>query len=158
MKRVRRKLRKLKRFARLPGSDRALTAEAALLLCVARLWLVLVPFEKVAGKLGTSYPASEPNHRVAPMSEEQALLARRVSEAVQRAAKNVPSRAVCIHQAIAAKIMLARRGIASTMHFGVQKGSPASDGMRAHAWLDAADVEITGYGEAAQFTEIAYFV
>lgn len=157
--RVRRKYKKLQRFSRLPLADRLLTIEAAIFLAIARTWLLVVPFRKIAETLGTSHSASASNHVLAPVSEEQDEKAKRISEAVKRAAKNIPVHAVCIQQAIAAKIMLERRGIHCVMHFGVARGLPDSGAaLRAHAWLRTANVEITGFPLDDDLREIAYFV
>jgi len=157
--RVRRKYRKLQRFSRLPVTDRILTFEAAVFLAVARTWLLVVPFRKIAETLGTSHPASAPRKDLATNSEQDDQIARQISEAVKRAAKNIPVHAVCIQQAIAAKMMLERRGIPCIMHFGVARGLPDSgDALRAHAWLQTANVEITGFPLDEDLREIAYFV
>lgn len=157
--RVRRKYRKLQRFSRLPLPDRVMTFEAAIFLAIARTWLLAVPFRKIAETLGTSHPATVPAEALVPGSPDQDEVARRVSEAVKKAAKNVPLHAVCIQQAIAAKLMLRRRGIRSVMHFGVARGLPDSgDALRAHAWLRTANVEITGFPLDDDLTEIAYFL
>jgi len=68
----------------------------------------------------------------------------------------VPFNAVCLPQAMTARIMLKRRGVGSVLHFGAAKGEQKP--LDAHAWLDAAGVEVTGYPVAAKFTEIACFV
>ena len=154
---VRRRVNKLGRFSRLHPTDRVLTYEAAVVMWMARLWLALVPFRRVAEKLGTSYPASVPNNKLAPTSLEEDELAERIGEAVRRASKNVPYKAVCIQQAVAARIMLGRRGIPSVMHFGVGR-SPELEQMKAHAWLVTANVEVTGFPLDDNLTEIAYFV
>lgn len=157
--RVRRKYKKLQRFSRLPVTDRILTFEAAIFLALARTWLLIVPFRKIAETLGTSHPASVPRNDPAPTSEGDDEISRRISEAVKRAAKNIPLHAVCIQQAIAAKMMLQRRGIPCVMHFGVARGLPDSgDALRAHAWLQTANVEVTGFPLDDDLREIAYFV
>ena len=154
---VRRRMNKLGRFSKLTPSDRMLTYEAAVVMWAARLWLQFVPFRKVAERLGKSYPAAAPRDLLAPTSEHDDIVARQVSEAVVRASKNVPYKAVCIQQAVTAKIMLGRRGIPSVMHFGVGR-SPEEREMRAHAWLATANVEVTGFPIDEGLTEIAYFV
>jgi hypothetical protein len=56
-------------------------------------------------------------------------------------------------------MMLGRRGIPSIMHFGVARS--ASGGrivLKAHAWLEAPPVEVTGLDEAPEYQEIARFV
>jgi hypothetical protein len=42
------------------------------------------------------------------------------------------------------------------LHFGAAKGKDKP--IDAHAWLDAAGIEVTGYPVARQFAEIACFV
>ena len=73
-----------------------------------------------------------------------------------RSARYLPFKAVCLPQAMAARVMLKRRGVASVMHFGAARGQDKP--LDAHAWLDAAGVEVTGYPVAINFTEIARFV
>ena len=73
-----------------------------------------------------------------------------------RAARYVPFKAVCLPQAMAARVMLERRGVKSVMHFGAAKGTDKP--LDAHAWLDAAGVKVTGYPVAENFAEIACFV
>ncbi len=158
MRWFRRRAKKLGRFSRLSRSERVLTYEAAICLWVARSWLVIVPFRKVAEKLGKSYPATTPKGKLIETSIEQDEIARRIGEAVKRASKNVPYRAVCIQQAVAARMMLGRRGIPSVMHFGVGREGEEREQIRAHAWLATASVEVTGYPVDDDLTEIAYFV
>lgn len=89
-------------------------------------------------------------------SPHDVAIAQDVSWAVTRAARYVPFSAVCLPQAIAAHAMLKRRGVASVMHFGAAKGQTKP--LDAHAWLDAAGVEVTGYPVADHLAEIACFV
>ncbi len=147
--------RKLRRLARIGGSRRALLVEAALWLALARLALIVVPFPWLARRLGTFAPPSAAPAGGNPPDEHVAL-AREIGWAVTRAARYVPFKAVCLPQAMAARVMLKRRGISSVLHFGAAKGKEKP--FDAHAWLDAAGVEVTGFPVAVQFTEIACFV
>ncbi len=149
---------KLRRFARLDGARRALLIEAAAWLLLARLALLLVPFRRLARGLGTFVPPTDSRGAQGQpyTPHEYVLLAHDIGWAVTRAARHVPFRAVCLPQAMAARIMLNRRGVASAMHFGAARGKDKP--LDAHAWLDAAGVEVTGYPVAAQFAEIACFV
>ena len=52
--------------------------------------------------------------------------------------------------------MLNRRGVSSVLHFGAGKGQDKP--LDAHAWLEAAWVEVTGYPVAKNFAEIGCFV
>ena len=86
-------------------------------------------------------------------------IAREISTIVLWVSRFTPFRSVCIQQAIAARIMLHRRGIPSVLSFGVARTVDAGAiKLTAHAWLRAGQVEVTGYDVAAQFQEIARFV
>jgi len=157
MTRIRLIFRKTARYARLTPVRKILLIEAALWLALARLALVFLPFRWIAGHLGTvTVPANATAQSAASMSPEAAVLAATVGWAVRCAARNVPFKAVCLPQALAAKAMLARRNTTSVLHFGVAKGLDKP--LEAHAWLDAAGVEVTGYPLIARFTEVARFV
>jgi len=150
--------RPLRRFAQVGHRRRLLVAEAVTCLLAARLGLVFVPFPRLARRLGTFVSPQDPRaaQATANASPEHALLAREIGWAVTRAARHVPFRAVCLPQAMAARVMLRRRGVASVMRFGAGRGEEKP--LDAHAWLDAAGVEVTGYPVASRFAEIACFV
>jgi len=148
----------LRRFAQIDGHRRALVVEAALCLLFARLALLLVPFPRLARRLGSFVAPGDARVAQAQRqgSREQSDQAAAVGWAVTRAARYLPFKAVCLPQALAARIMLDRRGIASVLHFGAGKDGERQ--LSAHAWLDAADVEVTGYPVRPGFAEIACFV
>jgi hypothetical protein len=147
--------RVVKRFYRLPNGHRMLLLQAVLWLGLSRLALIFVPFRILAARFGTFTPPAAPAQQ-ASLDAEQSALAREIGWAVTRAARYVPFRAVCLPQAIAAKAMLSRRHIASVMHFGVAR--KPGEAMAAHAWLNAAEIEVTGYPVEAGFVEMARFV
>ncbi len=148
-------------------ADQRLIVEAAVALLVARLRSAL-PFRIVARQLGgivaphmtptipklVPTPASRP----VPNSDEDAIQA--VRWAIRMTAPSMPFRAVCLQQAIAARAMLDRRGIASVLHLGVSSaaGSPKNAALEAHAWLDAGGLWVTGYPVDPALTEVGRFV
>ena len=150
--------RPLRRFAQVDGRRRLLVVEAVVCLLAARLALILVRFRRLAGWLGTCVLPSDPrvsrNH--AGNSPEHAKLAQEIGWAVTRSARYVPFKAVCLPQAMAAQFMLRRRSVPSIMRFGAGKGTEKT--LAAHAWLDAAGVEVTGYPVSSNLAEIACFV
>jgi hypothetical protein len=158
MARLRLIRRLLLRFRQIDNRRRALLAEAVVGLLVARLALIFIPFPRLARRLGTFVPPTDA--RVAAVriatTPDEAARAEEIGWAVTRAARYVPFRAVCLPQAMAARVMLERRSVKSVMHFGAAKGQDKP--LDAHAWLDAAGVEVTGYPVAAQFAEIGCFV
>jgi transglutaminase superfamily protein len=150
--------RLLARFSQLDGGRRLLLAEAMASLFAARLALIFVAFPRLARHLGSLVSPTDP--RVSEIAtsagSDQAHIAKEVSWAVTRVARYVPFKAVCLPQAMAARGMLRRRGITSVMHLGVAKGQVKL--LDAHAWLEAAGVEVTGYPLAERLAEIACFV
>jgi len=150
--------RLVRRFGQIENRQRLLLAEAAVWLWLARLALIVVPFPRLARRLGTVLPPAEARAvqaqwRAQPRAEATAAV---IGWAVTRAARYVPFRAVCLPQAMAARMMLKRRGIGSVLHFGAILGQEKP--IDAHAWLDAAGVEVTGYPVARNYAEIACFV
>lgn len=145
---------KLSTLLRLPLRRRLLMVEAALWLLIARIWLLAVPFRRVAPRLGQTLAGdSGAEAKAGP----EAFLAREIGWAVTRAADNVPFRAVCLQQAVAAKLMLRRRGVNSLLSFGVTLKAKDSPGISAHAWLDAEGVKVVGYPVPSTFARVACF-
>jgi hypothetical protein len=155
---MRRLVAKLRRFAEVGRRRRGLLLEAAMWLLLARIALIVVPFPTLARRLGAF--VSPADARAAQVwrcgSEADAGLAAEVGWATVCAARHVPFKAVCLPQAMAARIMLSSRGVASVLHFGAARGQDKP--LDAHAWLDAAGVEVTGYPVGRQFAEIACFI
>lgn len=147
------------RFSELNAHRRALLVEASLLLALARIALLVFPFRVIAARLGVYLPPDTAQARQALIgTPANAALASDIGWAVTRSARYLPYKPVCLPQAIAGKFMLRRRGVPSVLHFGAAKGDVSAKFFEAHAWLDAAGVEVTGYPVAHNFTEIACFV
>src|ERR1700675_539132 len=147
--------RRLVRFTQVGNRRRVLLVEAVTWLLLARLSLIFVSFPKLARYLGT-FVAPTDARALRAKSEnprDHAHVAEEIGWAVTRAARHVPFNAVCLPQAMAARIMLRRRGVDSVLHFGARIGRDnigqdkigQDRPIDAHAWLDAAGVEVTGY-------------
>jgi hypothetical protein len=150
--------RKVKTLAGAGWRRQLLVVEACASMLAARTTLLVLPFPRVARRLGEFVAPADPRvaERAAATTPDQAAIARTVGWAVRSAAPFMPFRSVCLQQAMAAHAMLRRRGVASVMHFGASaNGARAID---AHAWLDAAGVKVTGYPIPRDMGEIACFV
>lgn len=157
MSRLRLIPRLIRRLWRVENRRRALAAEAVVYLVAARLSLMFVSFPRLARHLGTLVSPSDPRASMTrPYAPSHTQLAKEVGWAVTSAARYVPFRAVCLPQALAAQAMLRRRGVHSVTHFGAARGTEKP--VYAHAWLDAAGVQVTGFPVAENFTEISCFV
>ena len=138
-------LSKLRTFLSFSSPDRWRVCEAAILLGLARLAVVTVPFRFLAPMLARS-------PETASCDED---MVQAVSRAVRNAARNVPWKAVCLPQAIAAKIMLARRGCGSACHIGATFDPDGK--VIAHAWLSAGGKVVLGGEESAGMSPLARF-
>lgn len=77
----------------------------------------------------------------------------RVRWAVETMARVLPWKPVCLPQALAAKKMLHRRGISSTLYLGVD---PARD-LDAHAWVRVGGTIVTGGPRPDRFAVVSTF-
>ena len=140
---MRRKFRTF--FLVMSASERRLVGEAALMLALARLIVLTVPFRFVAAWLRRA-PET-------PTCDERLL--RAVGRAVTIAARNVPWNAVCLPQALAAKAMLARRGCGSAFHLGATLDPNGK--LVAHAWLVAGGQVVVGAAGIAGMSPLGRF-
>jgi hypothetical protein len=138
---------KLSRYFALPPRERAGLAEAVLWLLAVRLILGLLPL-RWALRLLRIAPGETGTGRIAADEADG------ISRAIARAARHVPFRAVCLQQAFAALLMLRRRGLAATVHFGLAREGGA---LSAHAWCRCGATPVTGAAEAPGFVPVAAF-
>ncbi len=149
--------RKLRTFMAAGPRRQWLVIEAAASLLVARTALRVMHFQRMTRDFGEFVaPASSPDEPPSIPDDVSMRVIEDVRWSVRAAAPFMPFRALCLQQAMAAQSMLRRRKIASTMHFGA--GRDESGSMIAHAWLETAGIEITGWPMPANIVEIGRFV
>jgi len=135
-----------RKFLRLTATDRRLLISAALLLGAIRLGLWLFPFltlRQLLRKLATI-----PNRSDSLKSGCQ----ERVVWAVVVASRYVPM-STCLTQALAAQVLLARRGYSAHLHIGVAKeGAEAK--LKAHAWVESDGKVLIGSSEPGRYMHL----
>src|SRR5262249_23323929 len=89
----------LRRFAQVSPARRALVVEALVLLLASKIALKLVPFNRLAGKMGTFVHPSDPRAAGVMATNRDAAIAVEIAWAVTRAARWAPFKAVCLPQA-----------------------------------------------------------
>lgn len=141
---------RLTKLFRLSWSDWGLLLEATLWLGLARAALVTLPFRWLARRFGQLMAESSPDGD--PTSRPQLA---RVSWAVREMSRYTPWQSACLAQAIAAKGMLRRRGIASTLYLGLAKDGQTA--LVAHAWLRSGSMVLTGGQGRSRYTVVATF-
>jgi len=139
---------KLAAFWRLSRGDKWLFLEATWSLFRARNALKRHPFSRLRESL-----AAERDE--APLPPESADTARRIGHAVSVMARHVPWSAECLARAFAARTMLRRRGLPSTVYVGVAKDPDET--LASHAWLRCGDDVVTGAKGRHRFRVITTF-
>lgn len=145
-----RRLRRLHRFRRCSWGDRWLLVQAAGWLGVARLAVLTLPLRWIAPLLGQYMQES-----AATADLEQEAAALRVEWAVGTMSRYTPWKSNCLAQTIAAKRMLQRRRIRSTLYLGVARSDTL--GLDAHAWIRSGTRVVAGEQGMARFTAVATF-
>ncbi|MBL8482027.1 MAG: lasso peptide biosynthesis B2 protein [Rhodocyclaceae bacterium] len=146
--------RKLRTAARQPPFVLAWLLPVWLLLGGARALILTLSFRRLAPHLGRPLGANAWVPRLDPQQEQRALLIARV---VYIAARHTPWISNCFPQAIAARVLLGLYSIPYALHFGLMR-DPASAEMKAHAWVAAGKVRVTGGESFGQFTVVGCFV
>lgn len=126
--------------------DYTLFAEAWVFLLRARWMLLFRPFSKIVPVMRNTVSECR--------SGDEALLFQ-VRLAIARASIRSPWRTKCFEQALAARMMLSRRGVATQTFFGVLKND--SNALEAHAWLKSGDFVVTGWRRMDQYTVVGVF-
>lgn len=139
----------LRRLARLSRDNRRVLVDAFLTLTAASLAIRLLPFKRTVEMMQGSGGRPVPDFAMAERLTAQCRWA------VTWWANRVPWRAVCFQRGLALHLMLRRRGIPSTLHYGVAQDGPK--GLRAHVWISSEGRPVLGVEEAAGFACLATF-
>ncbi|MEQ1717678.1 MAG: lasso peptide biosynthesis B2 protein [Hyphomicrobium sp.] len=145
----------LRRITRLSGRSAILLVEGVFCLFVARgmTLLALRHYSRVFGAPGAV--------ALTEVDASSVCDAAAIGHAIERLADVVPFRAVCLQQALAARLMLARRRIPSTLYLGLQrdreKRLATGTGDAAHAWVRVGPLYVVGGREVENFVVVSSF-
>lgn len=129
---------------------RRLVAEAGVALLRANCTVLLTRGRRLTRSLG------EPAGDALPQPSASDLeTARDVGWAVELLAVRGPLRTACLGQALAARRLLQRRGIASTLTLGLRRRDDG--GLGAHAWVRVGGHTVTGGRGRNAFAPVAGF-
>jgi hypothetical protein len=123
----------------------ALLLEASLVLAAASAILHLLPFRR-AIRFGSGG---------VPDLVDPPIDLRRVERSVERAARIVPWRTVCLQKGVALQWMLRRRGVDARLHYGIGKDERGA--LRAHVWVTAGQAMLIGSAEAPLYQTVATY-
>ena len=146
--------RKAGSFRRHPAFVKLWFLPAWLLLGVSRALILTASFKRLAPRLGI-HTGAEP--WVPLLDDDQESRAREIGRVVRLAARYTPWTSNCFPQAVTARILLGLYSIPYALHFGLIRESEAG-GLKAHAWLSAGRVHVTGGRSFGRFTVVGTFV
>ena len=150
--------RKWLTFLRLPLGDQALVPLVWLMLGLARVTILFIPFRYFSGWLGQS---AKTMTYTPVLDVAETARARRIGRVVRATAKITPWESVCFPQALVACLLLRVSGTPYIMHFGLAKNVDVTDeeSMKAHAWVTAGPVAVTGgRGNLFKFTVVGSYL
>ncbi len=136
-------MRRLRKFLSLPARRRALLVKAALLLGFVRIGLKTLPFQKMRSIVDRISETSK--------SAKQPSSAEEVVWAVDTLGRRMPGS--CLTQALAAQVLLGRRGLPTRIHIGAVRED--EEQFLAHAWLESEGEVLIGGHELERYTPLA---
>jgi hypothetical protein len=120
------------KFRALDPSDRWLTTEAAVLMAVTQIGFRVVSYAMLRRALDTLK-----RFRGSPQSQS------RIGWAVNAVGRRLAGR-TCLSEALAADVMLCRRGYSPSVRLGVRKTRGRLNAPEAHAWVECGGIVVTG--------------
>lgn len=130
--------------------------ESLFCLLIARVLNVVLPVRWYAWVFGR-HQCLTPDQVSLDVSRQAAV----VGGAIQRVAGFVPFKSVCLQQAMAAKLMLARRGIPSTFYLGMNRDSALRNQKEnrhaAHAWVRVGSRNVVGGQDVSAYVVVSTF-
>ena len=137
----------LRKFLRLPTPDRRLLIKAALLLEAIKLALRILPFRVLRRLVVGAEKTAIGVRRVELATPEK------VARAVETASRTIPGEKTCLTQALAAQVLLTRRGHPALLHIGIVKNEEGE--FQAHAWVECEGKVVIGGHELERYTPLA---
>ena len=146
--------RKARNFLRQPRFIQFWLLPLWCILGVSKALIFTVSFRRLAPHLGRQAGIAPWLPLLAPAQEARALT---IGRAVRLAARYTPWDSNCFPQAVAARLLLGLYGIPYVLYFGLMR-DPQSAAMKAHAWVAAGKVRVTGGTSFGRFTVVGCFV
>ena len=143
-------IRGMLKFMRLPFAEKLLLQEAALFMALARSAILLIPFRRIAPLLGRERLESP-----LEITRLQDFKAKQIGWAVVTMSYRTFWQSTCLVQAVAAQLMLNRRGIPGTLYLGAVKDK--ENKLHAHAWVRCGKSILTGAEGHQRFSVISTF-
>jgi len=146
--------RKILGFLRQPRFTQLWLVPLWLLLGLSKAAIFTISFRRLAPWLGAAVGVTPWVPVLIPAQEARAW---QISRAVHLAARYTPWNSNCFPQAVAARLLLGLYRIPYALYFGLMR-DPETREFKAHAWIAAGRVRVTGDESFSQFTVVGCFV
>lgn len=147
--------RKAVTFLRQPRFIQAWFLPVWVMLGMAKALIFTLSFRRLAPRLGRPAGLAPWVPLVTPEEERRALL---IGRLVRLTARYTPWDSNCFPQAIAARVLLGLHRVPYILYFGLRRDPTDPAGLKAHAWVVAGQVRVTGGPSFGQFTVVGCFV
>ena len=147
-------LRKTRSFMHLPRFTQLWLIPLWLMLGISKALIFTVSFRRLAPHQGQTMGVAS---WVPLLDAAQQARALQIGRAVRLTARYTPWNSNCFPQAVAARMLLGFYGIPYALHFGLMRDEQTLE-MKAHAWVAAGRVPVTGGVSFGQFTVVGVFV
>ncbi len=138
------------RFFRINHFERFLFLMAGLMASIYSCIIFFFPFKWYVKWLGEKEKSAIIDYDIVTLEK-----IKNIERAMLRVKRYFPWRIKCLASAMAAKYLLRKMDIPSTIYLGVTKENPEK--IIAHAWLQCSNITVTGKEEKAKFTPLVYF-
>ncbi len=145
--------RKTASFRRQPLFSQLWYAPVWMVLGIAKAFIFTFSFRRLAPHLGTW---SGTGAWVPVLSAQQEQCALLIGRTVKTIARYTPWDSNCFPQAITARLLLGLYGIPYAIYFGLMKDKDTAE-MKAHAWVAAGRIRVTGGDGFESFTVVGCF-
>lgn len=125
-----------------------------ILLGLSRLAVVTLSFKGLARHMGV-HDGLAPRTPLCSKNDE--IRSQKIKKAIGIASRYTPWKSNCFPQAITARIMLGCYNIPYALFFGMRRDTKDNE-LKAHAWVVAGRVNVSGGNSFQQFTSVGCFV
>jgi hypothetical protein len=137
----------IRRFFRLTADDRHLLIQAFALQSAVAVGLRVLRFDTVRRLVARA--SGSPVDRLVDLSHTS----KQVARAVAVSSRYLGTASTCLTEALAATVLLGRRGCPSHIAIGVRLSAQAS--LKAHAWVEVGDSVVLGDPAPGEFVRLA---
>jgi hypothetical protein len=131
---------------------RGLVFKALFYALQVRFMMLFVKYKRYEKRLGVRGRKDD-----SVITAEQMKVVMKVKSAVIGVSKYTPWESKCMVQAVAAKWLLEKYNIPSTIYFGIMKDPQKNSELKAHAWLIVGEYVMTGREGHRAFKVVNYY-